>query len=134
MNTGMPYLLVSADQIRIVTLFFKTFQGGVIMSEKRDAYVRKMKAKLDQWSADIDMLKAKISEASAEKQIEYKQRMEKLREKRKELEQKLAEMEKAGESTWENFKQSTEASWEALKEGFAAAKAAYKRESEKDKQ
>lgn len=92
------------------------------MSEQRDAYVRKMKAKLDQWSADIDMLKAKISQASAEKQVEYQMRMEKLREKRKELEQKLAEMEKAGESAWENLKQGVEVSWEALKEGFAAAK------------
>lgn len=40
------------------------------MSEK-DAYVEKMKAKLDEWNAEIDKLQAKAKQAEADAEIQY---------------------------------------------------------------
>ena len=41
------------------------------MTEKRDAYVQKLKAKMDEWNAEIDKLAAKADQADAETKIKY---------------------------------------------------------------
>lgn len=41
------------------------------MSKQRDAYVQKMKAKLDEWNSEIDRIEAKVDQAEAESKIEY---------------------------------------------------------------
>ena len=38
---------------------------------ERDAYVEKMKAKLDEWNAELDRLSAKMSAAEADANLEY---------------------------------------------------------------
>jgi len=92
------------------------------MSENREAYVQKLKAKIEEWNADIDKLSAKAKQAKAEKKVEYQDQIETLRVKRAELERKMSEMQQASKSTWEDLKKGVETSWEALKEGYAAAK------------
>jgi hypothetical protein len=47
----------------------------------RDAYVRKLKAKLDEWNAEIDKLQAKAELAEAEAKIEYEKQLADLRAK-----------------------------------------------------
>ncbi len=96
------------------------------MSENREAYIQKLKAKIDEWNADIDKLLAK-----AEKEVEYREQIETLRAKRSELESKLEQVQQASESTWQDLKKGFETSWEALKEGYAAAKARFERDVEK---
>ncbi|WP_045222685.1 hypothetical protein [Desulfonatronum thioautotrophicum] len=101
------------------------------MSENREAYVKKLKAKIDEWNADIDKLSAKAKQVKAGKEVEYREQIETLRAKRADLEKKMAELQEASESTWENLKSGVETSWEALKEGYSAAKARYERDAEK---
>jgi uncharacterized coiled-coil DUF342 family protein len=101
------------------------------MSENRDAYIQKLKAKIDEWNADIDKLMAKARQAKAEKEVEYREQIETLRAKRSELESKLEQVQQASESTWQDLKKGFETSWEALKEGYAAAKARFERDVEK---
>ena len=48
------------------------------MSE-RDAYVEKMKAKLDEWNAEIDRLEAKARGAEADARLRYNKQIESLR-------------------------------------------------------
>ncbi|MFN2268390.1 MAG: hypothetical protein ABR542_10825 [Desulfonatronovibrio sp.] len=94
----------------------------MIMSEKRDAYVREMKAKLGELNGEINKFKAKVVDASAEKKAVYNDQLEKLKEKREHLEEKITSLQEAGDSTWENLKHGVEESWESLKESFASAK------------
>lgn len=101
------------------------------MSENREAYIQKLKAKIDEWNADIDKLLAKAKQAKAEKEVEYRELIETLRAKRSELESKLEQVQQASESTWQDLKKGFETSWEALKEGYAAAKARFERDVEK---
>lgn len=98
------------------------------MTEKRDAYVQKLKAKMDEWNAEIDKLKARADQAEAEAKIEYHQQIEDLREKRKEVEDKIAEVQQAGEGAWEDLRQGLENSWEILKAAFARAKSRFEKE------
>lgn len=95
------------------------------MSEKRDAYVQKLKAKIDEWTADIDKLSAKAEQAKADAKIKYQQELEELRAKRQELEDRIANIQSAGESAWEELKQGVESSWEVWKASFSRAKTAF---------
>jgi uncharacterized coiled-coil DUF342 family protein len=98
------------------------------MTEKRDAYVQQLKAKMDEWNAEIDKLQAKTDQAEAEAKIEYHEQIEGLRAKRKEVEDKMAELQQTGEGAWEDLKQGLENSWEILKSAFAKAKSRFERE------
>ena len=98
------------------------------MTEKRDAYVQKLKAKMDEWNVEIDKLQAKADQAEAEAKIEYHEQIEDLRAKRKEVEAKIAEVQQAGEGAWEDLKQGLENSWEILKGAFAKVKSRFERE------
>lgn len=102
------------------------------MLENRDAYVRKLKAKIDEWNVDIDKLAAKARQLKEEKEIEYRDQIEALRSRRGEMEEKIAALRKSGESTWEELRKNVETSWEALKEGYAAAKDRYERDTDDD--
>jgi DNA-binding transcriptional MerR regulator len=91
----------------------------------RDAYVQKLKAKMDEWNDEIDKLAAKADQAEAESRIEYEKRLEELRAKRKDVEDKIAEVQQAGESAWEDLKEGLENSWEILKASFTKAKSRF---------
>lgn len=102
------------------------------MTDKRDAYVQKLKARLDEWNAEIDRLAAKAGQAEAESRIEYENRLEEVRAKRKALEDRLAELQQAGEGAWEDLKQGLENSWEILKKSFTRAKSEFDRAYRED--
>ena len=48
------------------------------MSE-RDLYVQEMKAKLDEWNAQVDRLLAKADAAQADAKLEYNEQVEALK-------------------------------------------------------
>ena len=104
-----------------------TSKEGDWKMSNRDAYVQKMKAKLDEWNATIDKLQAKADQAEAEAKIEHEKQLAGLRTKLKDVEKKVSEFEKAGESAWEDLKQGLENSWEILKAGFSKAKSEFDR-------
>ncbi|MBN2033275.1 MAG: hypothetical protein JW836_08370 [Deltaproteobacteria bacterium] len=93
----------------------------------RDAYVQKLKAKMDEWNAEIDKLAAKADQADAELKIKYHKQVEDLRAKRKEVEDKIAELQQAGEGAWEDLREGLENSWEILKTSFTKAKSEFDR-------
>lgn len=97
------------------------------MNEKRDAYVQKLKAQLDEWNADINKLEAKSDQAQAEVKIEYQKRIADLRARLKEVGDKIGELQQTGEKPWEDLKQGLENSWDILKAGFTKAKSEFER-------
>ena len=97
------------------------------MTEKRDAYVQKLKAEMAELDAEIEKLAAKADQADAAAKIEYHRQLENLRAKRNDLEENFAELQKAGEAAWEDLKQGLENSWEILKTSLAKAKSEFER-------
>ena len=73
------------------------------MSEK-ESYRQKIRAKLDEWNAEIDKFEAKADQAQADAQLEYYEQLKKLRALQEEAANKLEELEDAGEDAWEDFK------------------------------
>ncbi len=80
----------------------------------RDAYVQRMKARLDEWNADIDKLSAKAEVAEADAKIAYLAQVENLRAKHAEARRELDKLGAAGEGAWEDLRAGVETAWEAI--------------------
>ena len=81
---------------------------------KKDAYVKKMNAQLDEWSAEIDKLQAKAEKAEAGLQIEYAKKLDELKSLRTAAKQKLIEIKESGDDAWNDFKAGLESAWNEL--------------------
>lgn len=92
----------------------------------KDEFVRKMHARLDQWNADIDALKAKADRAEAGARAEYHKQLDALRSKRDDARSKLHELESAGENAWEDLKAGVELAWDSVSEAVRSAASRFK--------
>ena len=97
------------------------------MSTKRDAYVEKLKAQLEEWNTEIDKLAAKSAQAEAKAKIKYKNQLDDLRAKRDAVRDKLLAVQQAGDEAWEDLKEGLENSWEILKMSFNKAKTEFEK-------
>jgi uncharacterized coiled-coil DUF342 family protein len=96
-----------------------------IMSEKRDAFVKKMKAKLDEWNADIAELEAKAKQKEAEARGDVEKRIEELKAKRKTVEDDLDQLRSSGEDAWEDLKTGIDSAASALGEALQSARSRF---------
>ena len=70
----------------------------------KDEYVEKLKAQLDEWSADIDVLEARVRQADAELHIKYDEQVVALKQKRDEAKLKLAEIQASAGEAWQELR------------------------------
>lgn len=96
------------------------------MSEK-ELYRQKVQAKLDEWKADLDKLRARASAAGADAKLELNEQIQRLEAKIKEGEKKLAELADTSEDAWDSVKHGFESAWEALKASFKEAADKFKK-------
>lgn len=80
----------------------------------KEAYEKKLQAQLDEWSADIDKLKAKADSAEANAQLEYYKQIEELRSMQDAAVDKLIELKDASDDSWEDLKAGIESAWDSL--------------------
>ena len=97
------------------------------MSEDRDAYVKKLKAKMDQWNAQTDKLAAKTNQMEAGAKIQYQKQIDDLRREIDDVENRITVLKQSSEGVWEDLKQGAENSWKILKTSFTKAKSEYER-------
>ena len=91
----------------------------------KDAYVQKLHARLDEWNAEIDRLKAKVDKAEAEARLEYQKEVEILQQRSQEVEKKLAEVRQAGEGAWEDLKSGIQSAWDSMEEALKSARSRF---------
>jgi uncharacterized coiled-coil DUF342 family protein len=91
-----------------------------------DAYVQKMKAKLDEWNAELDKLSAKADAAEADAKLQYNEQIEGLRKQRDAARQKLEELASARDDAWDDVRQGVESAWEQMRDAFSAALGRFK--------
>ena len=94
--------------------------------EKKDQYVRMMQEKLDEWSAEVDLLNAKASRVTAGLKADYSAQIESLAGKQAVARQKLVELQKSGAGAWEDLKAGIEAAWKSMGEALDLARARFK--------
>lgn len=104
---------------------FNTNLGEHEMSE-REQYIEKAKARLDQWTAEIDKLKAKAEEADADAKIEYDKQIDELRAQRDEAENKIKELQEASDEAWSDMKSGFDKAWDSMSGAFQSALARFK--------
>lgn len=91
----------------------------------KQAYQKKVQAQLDEWSAEIDKLRAKADRADAEAEIALNREIDNLRDKRNQARQKLDELSSAGEDAWEDIKTGVEAASNALGHAVRSAQSRF---------
>ena len=94
---------------------------------KRDAYIQKLHAKIDEWNADIDKLAAKAQEAEADARIEYQEQIDALKGQRREVENKLADLKQSGEGAWEDLRAGLDLAFESMNEAVNSAISRFKK-------
>ncbi|GAB4357675.1 MAG: hypothetical protein Kow0060_11150 [Methylohalobius crimeensis] len=88
---------------------------------ERDAYVQKMKAKLDEWNAELDKLSAQAEAAEADAKLEYQDQIDELEKLRNQARQKLGEVESASDDAWEDVRQGAEAALNEMNNAISNA-------------
>ena len=73
---------------------------------EREQYIEKAKAKLDEWNADIDKFKAKVTESDADAKIEFSEQLDEMRNQRDKAQAKLTELHDASDDAWHDMKSS----------------------------
>jgi uncharacterized coiled-coil DUF342 family protein len=95
---------------------------------QKDKYVQKLHAKLDEWSAEIDKLKAKADEVEADSRVEYQKQIQNLKQRRQEAEKKMAELRSSGEGAgaWQDLKAGAQQAWDSMEAALKSARTKFK--------
>ena len=88
----------------------------------KDEYLEKLKAQLDVWSAEIDVLEAKARRAEAELRIKCEEQVESLKVKREEAKSRFAEIKGSAGEAWLELKKGGDEAWESLRRAFEEAR------------
>ena len=87
----------------------------------RDAYVEKMKAKLDEWNQDIDRLEAQAEGAKAEAKARFQHQLDELKAMREETIERMHAWQSASADAWETMRHGAEAAWQDMAKAFQEA-------------
>ena len=91
------------------------------MNEKRDAYIEKMKAKLDKWNGDINTIEERARQVGADSKAELRNQIENVKTKRADVEKKIENLGQAGDAAWKDLKAGVKTSWKALDKAVRSA-------------
>ena len=92
----------------------------------KEAYEQKLQGQLDEWSAEIDKLKAKADGAEGDAQVEYYKKIKELRSMQDTAANKLTELKDAGKDSWEDLKAGIDSSWDSLGNALKSAASNFK--------
>lgn len=95
------------------------------MSLKSD-YERKIEAQLNQWDAEINLLKAKALNAKTDIKINYHKELEELKLKKELVIKRLEELKTSGTELFEELKDSVEKACTEFKHGFNSTHSHFK--------
>jgi hypothetical protein len=95
------------------------------MGKERDAYVEKLKMKMDEYTAEIDRLQTGAHEAQMTGVASYQKYVIELQAKHQVLKEKMVELHHAGEGAWEEVKNGVDTAWKTLEESLETAKAKF---------
>lgn len=90
------------------------------------AYREKFEAQLQEWDAQLDLMKARASTLKADAKIEFEGQLTALQQKRREASAKLEDLSQRGEDAWEDLKAGTEGAWSELANAMDSIAARFK--------
>ncbi len=104
----------------------KAFHEGLEEKKEEEAslkksFQQKLEARLSEWDAEIEKLKAKADKVEADLKIDYYKQMGALQERRNAAKKKLEELRLAGDEAWEDLKSGVENSCAELGKAVKSA-------------
>jgi len=96
------------------------------MKNARKAYEETLDTQVDEWNAQIDLLRAKADTIRAEVKIEYCKTIEALQRKQNDAKAKLGELKTSGDEAWEELKTGAENAWADVKTAYHDASSMFK--------
>lgn len=92
----------------------------------KDEYIESLAAELKEWSAQIDLLTAKMENAEADAKLGYEEELDTLCAKQHAAAEKMKELEESGGEAWETVKETADKVWDNLRTGLASAVSKFK--------
>ena len=96
------------------------------MSNK-DEYFAMMESQIRKWDAEVDKLRAKSAQMSAEARIKYEEQLMAMRANRDAANKKLQEIRTASESAWQSMQAGMDAAWASMKNALEKASSQFKK-------
>ncbi len=94
--------------------------------ELHNAYKQKLGAQLNEWSAQINLLEAKMDNVAAEMKIMRAEDIHALRAQQHAAADKMKELGKASGEAWDQVKLTADKMWDELKTGLTDAQKKFK--------
>ncbi len=96
------------------------------MSATRDAYIKKYKAQLDEWNAELNKLEAQAQKATADARLKFDEEMEQLNNRLAEGRETLQKIQSANEAALKDLMDGAQSMWDTFEEAFKKARSRYK--------
>ncbi|MFZ2366739.1 MAG: hypothetical protein WAW48_09230 [Azonexus sp.] len=94
--------------------------------DNKNAYQQKMTAQMREWSAQIDLLEAKMDNVGADIRLRRVEELQILRAKQLAASEKMHELGRSTGEAWEQVKLTADQLWDDLKTGIGKAQAKFK--------
>ena len=94
--------------------------------DTKELHKQKLQAQLDEWKADIAILKAKATSYSADAKLAMQKQFAALETHVEEAQAKMAELGEASEEAWDTVKTGVESAWLSLKTSVSDAVTKFK--------
>jgi len=94
---------------------------------KKDEYFAMMESQIRKWDAEVDKLRAKSAQMSAEARIKYEEQLMAMRANRDAANKKLREIQTASEAAWQNMQAGMDAAWASMKNALDKASSQFKK-------
>jgi hypothetical protein len=94
--------------------------------EIQEAYKRKRAAQLKEWTAQINLLEARVENAGADMAVKGVEALQELRARQRVASEKMLELEKSTGDAWGEIKETADKIWEDLKNGVDEAHSKFK--------
>jgi hypothetical protein len=88
----------------------------------KDEYVAKLKAQLDEWNAEIDVLDLRIRKASEDLHSTYEIELTALKIKRDEARVRLALIQASAGEAWQELRKGSDEAWDSIKKAVTEAR------------
>jgi hypothetical protein len=94
--------------------------------EVQDAYRQKMRAQLKEWSAQMNLLEARLDNVSADLRVKRAEQLHELRARHRAAADKMKELGKSTGEAWEQVKETADKMWDDFKDGLTEAQSKFK--------
>ena len=94
---------------------------------KKDEYFVMMEGQIKKWDAEVDKLRVRGEQLSAEAKAKYAEQLKAMRANRDAAYKKLQEMRTANESAWQHMQSGIDTTWASMKSALDKASSQFKK-------